>query len=102
MGYGRGEYGKIIEKMNEVNWSEELNNHKDDVENQWKIFKNKLHEAEKEFIPKKKVYIDGKLNKKFSISLDRLSLQKIKNKNKMWSQVRKNLASAEQELQYNQ
>ena len=47
----------------------------------------------------KKVFINGIQSKKHCIPLDSANLRKIKRKNKLWSKIRKDLAS-EEELQY--
>ena len=58
-------------------------------------------EAEKEFIPRKKVFINGKLSKKLSTPFDRKTLQKIKKKFHLFSKKRMQLASEEEQLRYN-
>ena len=99
--YEKGDYEKIKNSLDEVDWGVELNKYPDDIEYQWNFFKNKLKMAEENFIPRKKVFINGKLNQKFSVPLDRANLKKIKRKNRLWGRVRKELASEEQKLQYN-
>ena len=49
--------------------------------------------------PEKKVFINGLESKKHSFLLDSSNLRKIKRKNKLWSKVRKKLASEEEKLQ---
>ena len=46
--------------------------------------------------PEKKVFINGLESKKHSFPLDSTNLRKIKRKNKLWSKVRKKLASEEE------
>ena len=46
-------------------------------------------------------YINGKLSKKLSIPLDQTTLHKIKQKNRTWGRIRKELADEEEKLQYN-
>ena len=99
--YEKGDYEKIKESLNEVNWGDEFSKYPDDIESQWDFFKNKLKTAEENFIPRKNVFINGKLSKKISLPLDRANLKKIKRKNRLWGKVRKDLASEEQKLQYN-
>ena len=50
------------------------------------------------FIPRKKIYIDGKLNKKLSVKFDKKTLTLRKKKNRVWSKMRKNLATEEEKL----
>ena len=45
-------------------------------------------------------FIKGKFSKKFSIPLDEKNLKKLKKKNKMWTKIRKDLASEEEKLHY--
>ena len=51
-------------------------------------------------MPRKIVHVNGNVKKKFSIPLDRENLRKIK-KNRLWTKIRKELASAEEKLQFN-
>ena len=99
--YEKGDYDKIKSELNEINWVEEFDKYPDDIEKQWKFFKDKLRKAETNYIPRKNVYVNGKLNKKFSLPLDRANLKKIKRKNRLWGKMRNELASEEQKLQYN-
>ena len=99
--YEKGDYEKLKNSLNEVNWEDEFNKYPDDIESQWNFFKSKLKTAEESYIPRKKVYVNGKLSKKFSLPLDKANLKKIKRKNRLWGKVRKELASEEQKLQYN-
>ena len=98
--YEKGDYGKINEILSQVDWLEEFSKYPDNVEKQWEFFKLKYNEAERMYVPRKKVYIGGKLNKKFTIALDRSNLKKIKKKNRLWGRIRKNLAHEEEKLQY--
>ena len=99
--YEKGNYKGLNEKLNTIEWDKEFEKYPSDVNRQWEFFKNKFTEAEKEFVPRKTVYVNGRKNKNLSNPLDRKTLRKIKKKNKIWSKMRKNLASVEQELQYN-
>ena len=72
-----------------------------DVNEQWDFFKNIFQKAEEKYIPRKTVHVNGKKNKKLNTSLDRKTIQKIKKKNRLWSNIHMNFASAEEELQYN-
>ena len=99
--YEKGDYESFKNDLNAINWESELGKTPDDVNEQWKFFKQKFMELDKKYVPRKLVYINGKLSKKFSNSLDKATLKKIKKKNKLWSKMRKNLASEEEKLQYN-
>ena len=99
--YDKGQYSKMLNAFKNIDWETELNTNKEDIEKQWEIFKDKYHELEKECVPRKNVYINGKLNKKLSTPLDKKNLRLIKKKNKVWGKVRKELASAEESLHYN-
>ena len=62
--YEKGDYKKMSNHLKDIDWETELKNHPDDVDAQWLLFKEKFQDIEKECIPQKKVYINGKLNKK--------------------------------------
>ena len=96
----KGNYTKMSEILGSVDWKQELNTNLD-VNEQWKIFTDRYYEAEKECIPTKVVYVDGKKSKRLSVPLDRKNLLKIKKKNRLWSKKRKSLASEEEKLLYN-
>ena len=63
-----------------IDWETELNKHHDDVNAQWKIFKENFQDFENSCVPRKKVFINGKLSKKLSTPLDQKSLRKLKKK----------------------
>ena len=96
--YHKGDYMALNQKLKEVNWTKAFSDSRDDVNKQWAIFKQIYSEAETLYIPKKLVYLNGKLSKKFTVPLDKKNLRKLKRKNKLWG---KELASAEEKLQYN-
>ena len=99
--FEKGDYNKFMNIINGIPWEAEMNKYPEDINKQWDFFKTKFLEAESLCVPKKRVYIGGKLSKKFSCNLDRKTLRKLKRKNKMWGKIRKNLASDEEKLQYN-
>ena len=99
--YEKGDYTKFKEDLSKINWADELNKHPEDVNEQWTFFKTNFSKIEIKYVPRKTVYINGKLSKKLSSPLDRKTLLKIKKKNKIWSKMRKNLATEEEKLQYN-
>ena len=99
--YEKGDYSKMLRDLNEIDWKSELAKHTGDVNKQWNFFKEKFQELETSYVPRKKVFLNGKLSKKFSTPLDRKSLKKIKKKNRLWSKKRLDLASIEEQLQYN-
>ena len=101
MQYDKGNYKKMLEAFEVINWEAELSKHADNIEIQWKFFKEKYHSIEKDCVPRKNVFINGIKSKKLSTPLDSKNLKLIKKKNKIWGKIRKDLASAEQELQYN-
>ena len=88
------------EIMKDIVWEEKMGNI-NDVNQLWQIFSDVYNAAERECIPTKTVFIDGKKSKKLSTPLDKKTLRKIKKKNRLWSSVRRNLASEEQTLEYN-
>ena len=97
--YEKGNYNKMRDEFNTTNW-EELFAQKLDAESQWECFKNKYAKLEKECVPRKSIFVNGKFSKKFSYPLDEKNLRKIKQKNKHWSRIRKDLASVEEKCQY--
>ena len=99
--YEKGDYKSLNDNLNNINWNEKLDMFKGDINKQWETFKNIFYEEEKKFVPRKVVYVNGVKNKKLSTPLDKKTLSKIKQKNKLWSKSRKNLASLEEELKYN-
>ena len=98
--YDRGNYKKMNEMFKDAPWREKFQQHPDDVEAQWSIFRSIYTEAETECIPRKLVFINGSLSKKLSIPLDDKTLSKLKKKNRIWSKMRKKLADEEQKLAY--
>ena len=98
--YDKGDYHGLNEHLAKFNWDSELGEFPDDVNKQWEFFKTKYLEAESKFIPRKKIYINGKLNKKLSVKFDRKTLALRKKKNHLWSKMRKNLASEEEQLSF--
>ena len=98
--YDKGDYKAMDEHFSKIDWASELDKFPSDVNSQWNYFKDKYLEAEKEFIPRKKVFINGKLSHKLSTRYDRKTLAAMKKKNHLWSKVRKNLATEEENLQY--
>ena len=95
----RGNFTKMREILDSVDWDNIMSN-TTDINDLWNIFTNKYNEAEKNCIPTRIVYIDGKKSKRLTMPLDKKSLRKIKKKNKLWSSVRRNLADDEKELEY--
>ena len=79
--YDRGNYEKFNKIINDVNWDKEFSEYPDDVDKQFDYFDKVYKQAENECIPKKKVHINGRLSKKFSLSMDRKTVAKIKRKN---------------------
>ena len=98
--YEKANYEKMREIFNNSNWEEKIQEFPDDVEAQWKLFREIYSSAEKDCIPKKKVYINGVLNKKLSVPLDEKNLAKLKKKHRIWSKMRKNLSDLQQETEY--
>ena len=99
--YEKGDYDAINEYLSNVDWDAELGEHFNDVNKQWEIFKTHYRKVEEKFIPRKKVYINGRLSKKLSVKLDSKTLSLRKKKNKVWSRIRKNMASEEEKIGYN-
>ena len=99
--YEKGNYTKLNEVLSRVDWISEFSKYPNDVEKQWSYFKDKYEEPEKTYVPRKIVHLNRKVKKKFSIPLDRENLRKIK-KNRLWTKIRKDLASVEEKLQFNQ
>ena len=98
--YEKADYKKMIDMFNESKWEEKILEFPDDVEAQWKLFRDIYSAAEKECVPKKKVFVDGVFNKKLSVPLDEKNLAKLKKKHKIWSKMRKKLADDQQKLEY--
>ena len=98
--YDKGDYKAIDEQLSKINWVEEFEKYPEDVEKQWEFFKGKYYEAESKHVPRKKIFINGKLSKKLSVKFDRKTLALRKKKNRLWSKMRKDLATEEEELRY--
>ena len=98
--YHKGNYKKIGEDL-DIDWQYEMNKFPNNVDKQWNYFKTKYEEAVNKYVPKKVMMINGKTSKKFTIPLSQSNLKKIKQKNRLWSKMRKNLANEEIELEYN-
>ena len=75
----KGNYTKMREDLASINWDDEMNETLD-VNELWKIFTDKYYSIEKNCVPTKTVYIDGKKSKRLSMPLDRQNLFKIKKK----------------------
>ena len=98
--YDKGDYTGLNEHLSKIDWEFELNKFSGDVEKQWEFFTAKYLEAESKFIPRKKIFINGKLSKKLSVKFDKKTLALRKKKNRIWSKMRKNLATEEEKLGY--
>ena len=98
--YDKGDYETMLNSLKDIDWLAEFSKYPDCVEKQWVFFKHKYHEIEKTCIPRKNVFINGKISKNLSTPLDAKSISKIKKKNKIWGKIRKNLATLEEQLQY--
>ena len=98
--YDKGNYVRFDQEMRKIDWITKLNEFDGNVEEQWNFFRAHYNKIEKVCIPRKKVYINGKFSKKFSTKFDSETLKKMKKKNKIWSRIRRNLASEEEQLQY--
>ena len=96
--YDKGDYKGLNEHLSKIDWESELGKFPNEVNKQWEFFKSKYIESESKFIPRKKIYINGKLNKKLSIKFDKKTLALRKKKNRIWSKMRKNLATEEEKL----
>ena len=99
--YEKGNYQAFNDHLNNINWLEEFNKYPNDVNKQWTFFRDKFLEAELKFVPRKKVFINGHLSKKFSRPLDKKSLKLMKKKNHIFSNIRKNIATEEEKLGFN-
>ena len=66
----KGNYKQMKEALASVDWEEHMNADLD-VNELWKIFTDKYYTVEKDYIPTKTVYIDGKKSKRLSMPLDR-------------------------------
>ena len=100
--YDKGDYKSMLKSLQEIDWISEFSKYPDSVQKQWEFFKQKYHETEKTYVPRKNVFINGKMSKKLSTPLDAKSISKIKKKNKLWGKIRKNLATLEEELHFKQ
>ena len=98
--YEKGDYDKFNQFISAIDWETEFKKFPSDVDRKWKYFKSRYLEAEQEFIPRKKVFINGKISKKLSTRFDQKTLKAMKKKNHIWSRIRKNLASEEEKLQF--
>ena len=99
--YQKGDYDKFNKIMSEFEWEEELTKHNGNVEEQWKVFRDKYYEAEKICVPQKKVFVNGQQVNRLTIKYDRATVLKMKKKTKLWSRKRRQLASEEESLQFN-
>ena len=98
--YHKGDYKSMSTELKSIDWETEFGKFPDDVQKQWDIFVNKYHDIEQKYVPRKTVYINGQSSKKFSMPLNAKNLRMLKKKIRLWSKVRKNLASEEQEISY--
>ena len=98
--YNKGDYKSMNEELKVIDWEREFDKFPEDVQKQWDIFVSKYLAIEQKYVPRKIVYINGEPSKKFSMPLNAKILRLLKKKNRLWSRVRKNLASEEQELNY--
>ena len=99
--YEKGDYVSINDHLSEINWKEEMGKFENDVNGQWEFFKKSLKKIEEKFVPRKKVYLNGKLSRKLSVKFDKQTLAKRKKKNRVWSNIRKNMATEEEKLGFN-
>ena len=77
----KGNNTKMREMMGAIDLKQELELSDDkDINSLWNVFTEKYYNIEKDCIPTKTVYIDGKRSKKFTSPLDRKTLLKIKKK----------------------
>ena len=85
--------------MKQVDWKAEFDQYPDDIKRQWHFFKSKYMETEPQCVPKKLVYVDGKLSKNNSIPLDRANLKKIKMKKQIMEYKKRNVFWGEVAIQ---
>ena len=78
--FNKGNYDGIKHGINGINWDEEFNKYQGDINKQWEFFCNIYADAEKTYIPRKTVYVNGKMDKKLITPLDKKALWKIKPK----------------------
>ena len=98
--YNKGDYKSMNRELKSIDWEMEFDKFPDNVHKQWDILAAKYHEIEQKYVPRKIVHINGQPSKKFSTPLNAKNLRLLKKKNRLWSKVRKKLASEEQELNY--
>jgi len=77
--YDKGNYEMMREYL-DVNWKEELDDHKNTPNKQWEILQAKINEAQNLFIPTKQI---GN-NQKQRRQLDRKTIKKIRRKERIW------------------
>ena len=77
---------------------ENLKQQSKDINKQCGLLKCIFLDAGNQCVHRKLIYVNGKLSKKFSIRLDKKTLAKIKNKNRLWGMVRKQLAEDEEKI----
>ena len=94
--YEKGDYEKMLKVFKDIDWVGEFEKYPNDIEKQWNFFKEKYHDIEGACVPRKNVFVNGKLNKKLSTPLDQKNLRLLKRKNKLWGKVRKDLATTEE------
>ena len=52
--YDKGDYSKMKNELNKLDWEILFQNHEDDVNMQWELFKNIYLSLEEECVPRKK------------------------------------------------
>ena len=72
--FEKGDYNKFMNIFKCLPWEAEMNKHPEDIHEQWDFFKIKFLEAESLCVLNNRVYIGGKLSKKFSCNLDKKKL----------------------------
>lgn len=60
--YDKGNYAKMKDELDKIDWDELFDGHQDNANAQWKLFKNIYSELEKDCVPRKKVFINGKIS----------------------------------------
>ena len=99
--YDRGNYIKMRDELNKIDWVDLFSKNSNDADSQWESFKEIYHNLEREHVPRKNVYVNGKFSKKISHPLDAQNIKKIKKKNRLRGKIRKNLAKEEKKCNLN-
>ena len=63
--YHKGNYTKMKDLLDKVEWEKEFKKYPNNVNEKWKFFKTTFHNIQEKCVPTRMVYVDGKLSKNY-------------------------------------